>query len=130
MPHRVGEDGKGQFQFVGPEFEGIDIVAADAHHAGVVAVIEIEIPLMTLHFPRSDGGVGRREEGHNQVMLAVVIQVVIEQCSLTGGGGKDRRPVTDGLEKDILLSDRGAGQGEKTDQQQTEKGSTSLHRAS
>jgi len=41
------------------------IILADAQDPGVKALIEIEISLMPIHFPRSDRGKGCREEGHN-----------------------------------------------------------------
>ena len=87
-----------------------------AHDLGIEAVIEVEVPLMPLHLPRSDRGEGRREEGDDQVMFAVDIAIIRKQAVLIAGQGKNGSTVTDPFEgRGIFrrLERRGGKQGQK-----------------
>jgi len=58
-------------------FDRDRIIHTDTHDPGVQALVEIEIPVMRLHLARSDRGEGGREEGHDQVILPVIIFVIV-----------------------------------------------------
>jgi len=90
MTNRVGEERKGQAQAIGPVSEGFNIVTADARDAGVEAVIEIQVSLVTLHFPRSDRGECSREESQDKMMSTVIAAVVVSQVILAGGQREGR----------------------------------------
>ena len=62
-----------------PQYFKVDyIIDTDTQNPGVEAVIEGEIPLMTLHLARSDGGVGCREEGDDQMVLPVILIGIVD----------------------------------------------------
>ena len=66
-------------------FQCCDIIYTDAHDPGVEAVIEVEVPLMTLHLARSDRRKSSREKGDDQVKLSIIFIRIVDQPVLRGG---------------------------------------------
>jgi len=78
----IGQQWEGYPQILCPILQRYHIIPADTHDLGVEAVIEVEVPLMTLHFTRSDRGEGGGEKGDDEIVLPIIVRSVIDETVL------------------------------------------------